>query len=250
MKKLIVANWKMYPKSAKEALSMFSALQKNIHSRRSVDVVIAPPFVYLSLASGRGLFMLGAQDVFWESEGSFTGEVSPGMLKGFGVRYVIVGHSERRKYMGETDEMINKKIKSVLMAGMHALVCVGEEKRDKDGAFYAVIKNQLIRALKGVRKNQLSRVVVAYEPIWAIGKEKPASVKDAAEAALFIKKVVARLYGVSYGHKLRVLYGGSVKAENAGEFLKERDIAGLLVGRESRIVKEFAKIVQCASRVS
>ena len=250
MKKLIVANWKMYPKNAREALAAFVSLKKNLPVSRTVNVAIAPPFMYLSLFPKNAKMALAAQDIFWEAEGSFTGEISGAMLKNAGTRYVIIGHSERRKYLGETDDMVNKKVKYALKAGLSVILCIGEQKRDADGVFYSIIKAQLSGALKGVPASQMPRVAVAYEPVWAIGTGKPARPKDAEEASLYTKKIVAKLYGAPRARVMRVLYGGSVNAQNAGSFLAEREIAGLLVGRESRNIKEFIEIVRCAQATS
>jgi len=244
MKKLIVANWKMYPQSAREAVLAF---RKIAAGANGADVVVAPPFPYLSLLRSVRTVALGAQDVFWEREGAFTGEVSPLMLKELGVRYVIVGHSERRRILGETDEIIAKKLSAALAARLLPILCVGESERDADGKFFSLVKHQVRTAFAKVKRADVPRVVVAYEPVWAIGAgKKSADPKDANEAALFIKKVIAEFAGAKSAKRVRVLYGGSVSAKDAAGFLAEREISGLLVGRESRNPKEFLKIIACA----
>ena len=246
MKKLIVGNWKMYPKTAREAAAIFKAVYKGAHAR--TQVVVAAPFVYLALLRSSRTVSLGAQNIFWEPEGAFTGEVSGTMLRSLGVRYVIVGHSERRRELGETDKMIAQKVSAVLKAKLTPILCVGEEVRDADGKFFSTLKQQIRIAFSGVKRAQVAHMVVAYEPVWAVGVgKKPASPKDAAEAALFIKKVVAEFAGAKAAKRMRILYGGSVNAKDASGFLAEREISGLLVGRESRNPKEFLKIVACAS---
>jgi len=250
MKYLIVANWKMNPKSRKEVAQFIRLFKKGAGRIRNADVIIAPPFPYIPFIPKSGRYALGAQNLFWESEGSFTGEVSGNMLKEFGVRYAIVGHSERRRHLGETDEMVNKKLKQVLAIGIRPILCVGELKRDSEGAFFSFIKKQIESAFHRVKADDAPRVIIAYEPIWAIGTGRPARPEDAREASLFIKKTIASLYGLKTARKIRVLYGGSVDGKNAGAFLKEREVAGLLVGRESRHAEKFLAILQCIKNLS
>jgi len=247
MKKLIVANWKMNPPDRGSVIKYFSQLVRAKGALKHADVVIAPPFPYIALAPRTSSFALGAQDIFWEKEGAYTGEVSGLMLTSLGVSYVIVGHSEQRR-LGETDEVIAKKIRRALDTKLTPIVCIGEPKRDPDGAFFGVIRGQLERALVLVKPQEASRIVVAYEPIWAVGAgHKAATPKDAAEAALFIKKTIAARFGSARAKSLRVIYGGSTSPENAAGFLAERDVAGLLVGRESLSAKSFISILQCAA---
>lgn len=239
----------MTPRSREDVLRFMHILKKNIGKIKNTDVVIAPPFPYLSLIPKSSRYMLGAQDLFWESEGSYTGEVSAMMLKGLGVRFVIIGHSERRAYLHETDEEVNKKLKRALKTKLRPIVCVGELKRDVEGAFFGVVKKQIEAAFYKIKAAQASRVVIAYEPVWAISPGKPARPKDAREAALFIKKTIASLYGMKTAQKVLVVYGGSVDDTNAATFLKEREIAGLLVGRESRYAEKFLRILQCTKDI-
>lgn len=245
---LIVANWKMNPKSVGDVERFMRVFKKHISKIKNTNVVIVPPFPYLSLIPRSSRYVLGAQDLFWESEGSYTGEVSSSMLKGLGVRYVIVGHSERRR-LGETDEAVNKKLKQALKTKLRPIVCVGESKRDAEGAFFGVIKKQVESAFYKVKVSQASRVVIAYEPVWAISPGKPARPEDAREASLFIKKTIASLYGVKTAQKVLVIYGGSADGTNASAFLKEREITGLLVGRESLYAEKFFRILQCTKGI-
>jgi triosephosphate isomerase len=214
MKPLIVANWKMNPQTLAEA----RALLRSVKNIKKAKVVICPPFVFLSVLRAGG-----AQDVFWENSGAYTGEISPLMLKNMGAEYVIVGHSERRKYFKETDETVNKKIKAVLGAKLRPILCI-----DKIA--------QIKPALKGVPKKQLKRLVVAYEPLFAIGTGRPCSWEKARRMKLSIRKIL--------GSKTPVLYGGSVNAQNAKGYLQEAGFQGLLVGGASLKAKEFIDIIK------
>ncbi len=244
MKKLVVGNWKMNPQSVEEARDLAGTVKRAMAKVRKTQVVLCPPFVYLSTLSGKvggGLF-LGAQDANHLLLGSYTGEVSYSQLYQFGVSHVIVGHSERRK-MGETDELINKKVKSVLSGGMTAIVCVGESTRDHNGEYFSYIKNQITLALKDISKKSAERIVIAYEPIWAIGANEAMSPRDLHEMSIFIRKVVKDLYGV-LGEDVRVLYGGSVDRVNADLLVREGNVSGLLIGRESLRAKDFVEVVK------
>ncbi|OGZ56821.1 MAG: triose-phosphate isomerase [Candidatus Ryanbacteria bacterium RIFCSPLOWO2_02_FULL_47_14] len=253
MRNIIIGNWKLHPQSLREARMLARSIAQIASRIKNVDIVIAPPFPFLPLISAGSKVAIAAQDVFWEREGPYTGEVSGPMLRGVGARYVIVGHSERRNHLHETDEIINKKLKHALLSGLRPILCVGERKRDSDGEFFSVIKQQIEIAFAKVKRGDVTRVVVAYEPVWAIssGKSaKDAEPADANEAALFIRKTIAGIYGVRVARGVRIIYGGSSNAKNAKDFLSEREISGLLVGRESRDAKEFIKIIECAYTVS
>ena len=252
MKKLIIGNWKMYPKSVKEARDTFTAIRKTAAKLRDVQTVVCPPALYLGdlkkLVTGHRA-VLGAQNAWTEQEGAYTGEVSPAQLASMGVSYVIIGHSERRA-MGETDEFINKKISAALKAGLTVVLCVGEHTRDLDGGYLKFIGAQLALDLAGVAKKDLARLVVAYEPIWAIGKNalRAAYPDDALEVSIFIKRTLADLYGKN-GESVSILYGGSVDAKNSAEFLAKSNIDGLLVGRASLDAKTFSVILENANTV-
>lgn len=251
-KKLIIGNWKMYPASMKDAKAKFTGIKKVASTLRTVQTVVCPPFVYTSelkkLVTGHRC-VVGAQNTWFENEGAYTGEVSPAMLASLGLGYVIIGHSERRA-MGESDELVNKKVLAVVKVGITAVLCVGESERDPDGEYMKHIAWQLKTALHGVQKKDLARIVIAYEPIWAIGKNaiRPASTDDALEVSIFIKKTLADLYGGKDGASVLVLYGGSVDAKNAWEFLLKSQVDGLLVGRASLDPKVFGEILMSAEK--
>ncbi|MEK7148438.1 MAG: triose-phosphate isomerase [Patescibacteria group bacterium] len=269
-KKLIIGNWKMYPASVKDAKAKFTAIKKVASALRNVQTVICPPFVYASdlkkLVTGHRV-VVGAQNAWFENEGAYTGEVSPAMIKSLGLEHVIIGHSERRA-MGETDELINKKVLAAVKAGLTVVLCVGEHERDVDGAYLKFISEQIKAALRGVQKKDLMKVGIAYEPIWAIGKHAvhAASPDDALEVSILIKKTLADLYGLPAtanrskgtvwrwqagkdGSAVLILYGGSVDAKNAWEFLMKSQIDGLLVGRASLDPKIFGEILKSADQI-
>jgi triosephosphate isomerase len=233
MKNLIVANWKMNPASQKEAENIFKGIKKGIKGA-DADIVICPPFIYLAQLKG---LALGGQNMFYEDKGAFTGEISAQMLKSSGVEYVIIGHSERRKYIGETDEIINKKIKKALETGLKVIFCVGETAEERDaGKKNEVLEKQIKQGLDGI--DNLENINIAYEPVWAIGTGNNCSVDEAKKAFDFIRKFVKP--------KTKILYGGSVKSENSGSYIKEAGANGLLVGGASLIAEEFIKIVKSA----
>lgn len=251
-KKLIVANWKMNPANRKEARRLFRAVKKGVKKTKNAEVVACLPFVYLPMLKG---LSLGAQDIFYEKQGAFTGEVSPLMLTDLEVKYVIVGHSERRMYFGETDEIINKKIKAALSAKLKPIFCVGES-IGEDKAI--ILEKQITKGLKsisnatlrGVRlassKFQISNLIIAYEPVWAIGTGNNCSVDETMSSMLLIRKIISKLYGKKSASAAKVIYGGSVDSENADSYLHETGIDGLLVGVASLDAEEFIKIVSSA----
>ena len=241
-RKLIAANWKENPKTEARALELFRAVASGKNAR-GVDVVLCPPFIYLEevrhafgkLKKGHGL-ALGAQDAFWEEKGAFTSEVGPKMLRALGIRYVIIGHSERRKWMKETDRMVNKKVKLALADGLRVILCVGEPLAVRKKGIAAARKhvaNQLKLDLKGVKGAGGGRLTVAYEPIWAIGTGRYDRPEDAAAMAEWIRKIA---------HS-RVLYGGSVTSKNIADYVQYKSIDGALVGGASLKASEFKKII-------
>lgn len=248
-KPLIVANWKMNPDSPGRAGILAKKIESRISGRKT-EVVIAPPFPFLgSVGKALKKAKLGAQDAFWADVGPYTGEVSWHQLKHFGVKYVIVGHSERRINLGETDEMINKKVKAALENDMYPILCVGERER-AGNEIPSIVGEQLKFALRGVGKNQLKNLIVAYEPVWAISTQagaRPDTPDNAFRAALFIRKVIASLFDRKTSEKVRVIYGGSVNSGNVVSFLKEGRMQGALVGGASLDLKKFAEIVRLAS---
>ena len=237
MKNLIAGNWKLNPTNQKEAKEIFDEIKAGIKNA-TAEVVVCPPFVYLALRSfSEGGFALGAQNLFWEEKGAFTGEISGAMLKDIGAEYVIIGHSERRKYFSETDEIINQKIKKALDAGLKIIFCVGETEEEKTGGKREeVLQRQIQEGLKDVL--DIDNINVAYEPVWAIGTGNNCSVEETKESIEFIRKFVKK--------DTRILYGGSVKSENSGAYIKEAGSNGLLVGGASLDGKEFIKIIQSA----
>jgi triosephosphate isomerase len=252
MLKLLAANWKENPKTKKEALALFKGIAKAKRSAK-VQVVVCPPFIYLdevekaykAVKNKKGL-ALGAQDVFWEEEGAFTGEMGPKMLKAMGASYVIIGHSERRKWIKETDEMINKKVTLSLAGGMNVILCVGESLtvRAKGAAAAKIfVEQQLIKYLKNIKKNP--HLIIAYEPIWAIGTGRNATPKDARDMAQFIKKTLAKR---NHMRASRVLYGGSVNGKNIADYVQYKEIDGALVGGASLKVEEFSILINIISQ--
>jgi len=238
MKLLIVANWKMNPQSLAEAKRLFNSVKKEIKNVKKVKIVICPPFVYLAnLKLGKNDLRLGAQDVFWEEKGAYTGQISPLMLKDLAIEYVIIGHSERRKYLSETDEMINKKLKVVLKTKLKPILCIGEtEKEKKAGQTEKVLKSQLEKSLKNISWDKFqSNLLIAYEPIWAIGTGNPCHPKEAKKVLLFLRKIIK---------KNQILYGGSVNSENARDYIEKAGFQGLLVGGASLNAQEFIKIIR------
>lgn len=251
MKKLIVANWKLNPTSKNEAERLARSVLSQGPYR--VELVLAPPYVWLESIRRmlRGRATLAAQDLFWEEKGAYTGEISGKMVKNLGVTYVIVGHSERKVHLGETDEMINKKVLAAFKAGLKPILCVGERERPqshRSGVFQGpigeIIGSQLANALTGVPKVKIEILTVAYEPVWAIGTGIPDTPEDAMSAAIFIRRIVGKLYGTAIGRKLRVIYGGSVNAKNAASFINEDGIDGALVGGASVNAQEFFKLLK------
>lgn len=249
---LVIGNWKMNPLSISAAKDLFYDVRKGIARTRGVDIAVAPPFVFLPelrpFATGKNM-RLAAQDTFFERLGAYTGEVSVPMLKNMGVKYVIVGHSERRG-LGETDEIVGKKVAAVLREELIVVVCVGENKRDTQGHYLTFVEKQLRAALKDVSKTKVGNVVIAYEPVWAIGTGKNATADDAHEMKLFIQKIVSDLYGRNSLSKMRIIYGGSVSKANAEELFTNGNIDGFLVGGASLRASEFVEIAKIASAAS
>lgn len=247
-KKLIVGNWKMNPLSLDEAKEIVSAVKRTIKKTKNVEAVLCPPAVFLSEVVSAtkkvsGVYV-GGQNAYLEPQGSFTGEVSPMMLASLGAGYVILGHSERRK-LGETDSQISAKIRLALEAGLTAILCIGESVRDDHAKYLEVIKTQLKSAFEGIPSKQLPQMIVAYEPVWAIGQNSkgPMTPRDLHEMTIFIKKVLSELYDQKSAMKTIILYGGSVNAETAASLVKEGEVSGLLVGRESVSPEGFSGIL-------
>jgi len=245
----MAGNWKLF-KTQAQTRDFFGALVSSIADVEHCDVVVAPPYTSLVAAvdATRGSQVsIAAQDVYWESEGAFTGEVSAPMLADVGCDYAIIGHSERRQYFGETDLTVSRKIRAVLRAGLKAIVCVGEtlDQRDGGGA-EAVVQRQLTGGLAELTGPDLSHIIVAYEPVWAIGTGKVATPDQAESAHAHLRSRLAARYNAEVGDCVRILYGGSVKAENAAELLGQPNIDGALVGGASLKAEAFLPIVEAA----
>jgi triosephosphate isomerase len=237
----------MNPVTREAAVALVRGIKKSTSRLASAQIVVAPPFVYIDSVGGecsrsRSL-ALGAQDVFPLDKGSYTGEISLGMLQHAGVKYVIVGHSERRA-LGESDAAVQAKLAGVIKSGMTGIVCVGETARDASGQYLSYVEAQLRSALSGMSKSKLERVVIAYEPVWAIGTGTTPTSEDIHEMRLFIERVLADVYGRVYARKVRILYGGSVQQKNARELFSAGGVDGFLVGGASLRADEFAGIVK------
>jgi triosephosphate isomerase len=251
MKRLIVANWKMNPQSAAEAKRLFAAVSKTARRLKNIETVICPPFPFLcTLRPARHTF-LGVQDVFWEKQGAFTGEVSPKMLKNLGATWVIVGHSERRQNFGETDEMINKKVKAALAAGLKVIFCVGETLQERRrGQTKAALRRQLRKALVGMRSLVIGHwsLVIAYEPVWAIGSGLAETPQNAESAALFIRAELSKLLAGRAAKGIRIIYGGSANSKNISGYIAMPAISGALVGGASLNPKEFIRMLEISDQ--
>jgi triosephosphate isomerase len=244
---IMAGNWKMY-KTATEAVAFVTQLKKELGDWDKTEAVVAPSFVALApvAASLKGTrICVAAQNCYWEEQGAYTGEVSVPMLRDAGCRYVIIGHSERRAKFGEQDEQVNKKAKAVLAHGLLPIVCVGEllEQREQ-GKTFAVVERQVKEGLKGLGKDAMQAVVIAYEPVWAIGTGKTATPGQAQEVHAFIRKLLSEIFGPQGAEAIRIQYGGSVKPDNVDELMAQPDIDGALVGGASLDAGSFSRIVR------
>ena len=246
-KKLIAANWKMY-KTPEQAQSFFRDFLPLVAGHTRDEIVVCPPFVDLpaAVAAAKGSNVaVGAQDVYWETEGAFTGQVSVGMLTAVGCTHVILGHSERRQFFGETDDTVNRKLKAALAAGLVPIVCVGELLQEREaGLTEEVLRRQTVNAFRGLSGVEAAPITVAYEPVWAIGTGKTATPQMAAGAHRLIRAEAAKAFGEEAAQAMRILYGGSVKPENATALMSEVEIDGALVGGASLDPKSFTAIVK------
>ena len=253
-KPIIAGNWKMY-KTINESIDLANGLKRELFKLdfASVDVVLCPVFTALSEVAeilNETDIGLGAQDVYWLDEGAFTGEVSPVMLKDAGCQYVIIGHSERRQFFGETNETVNKKIKSSLKHGLTPIICVGENLQEREaGNTFKVIQNHIQGSLTEISAQDLVKTVIAYEPVWAIGTGKTATPDQAQEVHKYIRDLLKKMYGEEAAVSIRIQYGGSVKPENIAELIGKPDVDGALVGGASLKVDSFSAIVIKASEV-
>lgn len=239
----------MNPTSQKEAMGLLAEITRKKNLKKT-EVVVCPPFIYLNqLIKNKKEISFGAQNVFFENRGPFTGEISALMLKDLGVKYVILGHSERRKF-GETDEEINKKLKTALFLGIKPIVCIGEWERDHNHEYFKTVKNQIEKIIQGINKDLISKIIFAYEPVWAIStnsEHKNATADDFQEMSMFIKKVLVD----KFGRKVKmpkIIYGGSVDDKNCQEFLEQGGVDGLLVGAASLSPDKFSKIIEISEK--
>jgi triosephosphate isomerase len=255
MRKTIIAgNWKMY-KTISQAIELANGLKRELYELEAaaIDIVLCPAFTALGEVSEVILnsnLQLGGQDVYWREEGAFTGEVSSLMLKDAGCTYVIIGHSERRQYFAETDQSVNKKIRPALVCGLIPIVCVGETLEEREASLtLKVLDGQVDKCLQGLSSDEVARLVIAYEPVWAIGTGKTASAAQAQEAHQHIRAILARMHSKELAGEIRIQYGGSVKPENINELMQQPDIDGALVGGASLNVDSFSSIVKKANGV-
>lgn len=246
-RRVIAGNWKMY-KNQKQTRAFFRAFKPLVAAVTDCDIVIAPPFTNIPAAvkAARGTTIgISAQDVFWEKEGAFTGEISAGMLVEAACGYTIIGHSERRQYFGETDETVLKKTKAALAAGLTPIVCIGEMLTDREaGNTGNVIEGQFKGSVGALTGEQFSRILIAYEPVWAIGTGRTATPEIAAAVHKFVRQCAAAQFSASHASALRILYGGSVKPDNIQGLMAQVELDGALVGGASLDPKSFASLVK------
>lgn len=248
MRAILVANWKNYPESLEGAVSLANALSRKKLLYKKLSFFVAPPLPYLDVVGKKikSFARLAAQDIFPSLGGPYTGSVTPEILKNFGVRLAIVGHSERRA-MGETNDTVRKKVKFAMREGITALICIGENARDAEGEHFEFIREQLKSALEGLRRREdIARLAVAYEPVWAVGSKAKGGIepKDLAEAVIFIRKVLSDIFGRSNAANIPILYGGSVDPENAGQLMRDTGVSGFIVGRASLESSELDQIAK------
>ena len=246
-RQIIIANWKCNPIAAKEAKELFDSVKEKAKKFKKTEIIICPPFIYLSSLKADKSIKLGAQNCFWEDKGAYTGEVSALMVKDLKTEYVISGHSERRKYFNETDGIVNKKLKAILNAGLIPVFCIGETQEERyNNQTEDILKKQISLGLEGISANKFPLLIIAYEPIWAIGTGNPCDAKEAQKMRLFIKDVLEKNYNSNTAEETMILYGGSVNSENSSLYIKQAGFNGLLVGGASLNAEEFIKIIKQA----
>jgi len=251
-KPIIAGNWKMY-KNVKEAMALTNEIKRDVFDINNVEIVIAPSFVNLSDVGEMLIetnIALSSQNCYWEDEGAFTGEVSVPMLKSVGCGYVIIGHSERRKYFSETNGTVNKKIRAVIDGGLIPIMCVGEtlEERENEKTL-EVVKTQVTEGLSGFDEKYLQTLIIAYEPVWAIGTGRTATPEQAQEVHAMIRGLLNELYSEELSSNARILYGGSVKPDNIESIMQEKDIDGGLIGGASLKSESFVGIIKATSEI-
>ena len=247
-KKLVIGNWKMAPLSLAEAKKLVAITSKTVLKLKKTSAVLAPAFVHIApFSTKKSKILWGAQDAYWKSEGAVTGEVSVKMLKDLGVQFVIIGHSNRRA-MGETNEIIGKKVATTLAEGLKPVLCIGESVRDNDGNYLEELKAQLLECISEVKRGDMLDLVIAYEPVSAIGATAPLDSHDIHTSVLYIRKVLAEHFSKDLALSAMVLYGGTVTADNAAEIIKNGGVDGLLVGRAA-LTKEFGDLLLAVDKV-
>ncbi|MYK17092.1 triose-phosphate isomerase [Candidatus Poribacteria bacterium] len=246
---IIAGNWKLN-NTVSEAVSLTTALKPLVAGCTDVEIIVAPPFTALASVSSTisdSNIRLAAQDFYWEDSGAYTGEISAPMLKDVGCDYVIIGHSERRQYFGETNESVNQKVKAALAHGLKPIICVGEQLEEREsGQTEAVIESHITGGIAGLSATDLLSCVIAYEPVWAIGTGKTATPDQAQEVHAFIRGLLTAAHSAEVASQIRIQYGGSVKPENASELMAQPDVDGALVGGASLEAESFAQIVKMA----
>lgn len=260
-KNIVVGNWKMNPTTEKEAEKIFKSIVSGIDGKTKTEVVICSPSIYIKslrkISLGRRpmgeakKISLGAQNSSWKDKGAFTGEISANMLVNLGVKYVILGHSERRA-IGEDNSLINKKIKASISAGLLPILCVGEIARDKEHGYFSTVEQQVKECLVGIPRTLFHKIIVAYEPVWAISTtldRRDATPADSLEMTLFIRKILADMSSLKIAGNMRIIYGGSVNDKDADGFIREGGADGLLPGRASLDPKKFLKIIKLVDNV-
>lgn len=245
-KPFIAGNWKMF-KTVEEAVQLVQGLKAALYKVDDADVVICPPFTALATISkllGDSVISMGAQNLYPETEGAFTGEVSPAMLKEVGCRYVIIGHSERRQYFKESNEFINQKVKIALKYSLVPILCIGETLNEREAKrYFEVVKEQFDHSLAELSKEDILKTIIAYEPVWAIGTGKTATPEQAEQMHSYIRRLLIEKYGDEAASKVLILYGGSVKADNIGVLIQKPNVDGALVGGASLKSESFSQIV-------
>jgi len=250
-KKIIAGNWKMN-NTLQESIGLINGIKSEISKLElKCDLIICPPFTSLQIANSLikdSNIKLGAQNMFYEESGAFTGEISAPMLKSVGCEYVILGHSERRAIFGETDDLINKKIKKAIDSNLKPIFCVGETLEEREnGITFDVINRQIVEGLKNISVDEINNVIIAYEPVWAIGTGKNATPEQAEEVHIFIRNLIKKIYNEEISNQIVIQYGGSVKPENAKDLLSQPNIDGALVGGACLKADSFAKIIKAAN---
>lgn len=248
---IIAGNWKMN-KTIEESIELCNAIKRSVYNSQNVEIVLCPPFTSLSDVNEMIMdtnISLGAQDCYWLNEGAYTGEVAPRMLKSAGCKYVIIGHSERRAMFNETNETVNKKIQAAIKEGLKPIMCVGErlEEREANKTFN-VVRDHVENGLAGIAKEDAKNIVIAYEPVWAIGTGKTATPQQAQEVHAYIRELLSKMYDSQISQTIRIQYGGSVTPQNIKSLINEKDVDGALVGGASLKADSFTEIVKISGQ--